>query len=44
MCQSDFRKGHSTDTPLLPLLSDIYGVVVDRFKLTFWLCWKLVSQ
>src|SRR6218665_3067150 len=33
VCQSGFRKGHSTETPLLRLLSDIYGAV-DRSRLT----------
>ncbi|PGH38060.1 MAG: hypothetical protein CRN43_17500, partial [Candidatus Nephrothrix sp. EaCA] len=33
VCQSGFRKGHSTETLLLRLLSDIYGAV-DRSRLT----------
>src|SRR6218665_3088654 len=33
VCQSGFRKGHSTETLLLRLLSDIYGAV-DRSQLT----------
>src|SRR6218665_3123903 len=33
VCQSGFRKGHSTETLLLRLLSDIYGAV-DRSWLT----------
>src|SRR6218665_2463590 len=32
VCQSGFRKGHSTETLLLRLLSDIYGAV-DRSRL-----------
>lgn len=36
--QSGFRKGHSTETLLLRLLSDIYGAI-DRSKLTLSTVW-----
>src|SRR6218665_869245 len=36
VCQSGFRKGHSTETLLLRLLSDIYGLSIGLGSL-FWL-------